>query len=224
MRDPLYRSRIGCTATAWTRNPASPRSTTRARVTQALWTGVGGSHTINEVRTIESFSTSGAASRLKAIRELLDVAFGGKFSDEDWLHTLGGWHVVIVDSGHVVAHGAVVARTLQVEGRLFRTGYVEGVATLPERRGEGLGSLAMSELMHVIEEGYEFGALSTGRHRFYERLGWERWRGPTFVRQGGTLVRTKHEDDGVMVLRFGASAGVDLTAAISCEARSGDDW
>ncbi len=68
------------------------------------------------------------------------------------------------------------------------------------------------------------GALSTSKQRFYERLGWERWLGPTFVRRGGGVVRTPDEDDGIMVLRFGASREVDRTAAISCEARSGDDW
>jgi hypothetical protein len=37
-------------------------------------------------------------------------------------------------------------------------------------------------------------------------------------------VRTPEEDGGIMVLRFGATATLDLTAAISCEARAGDDW
>ncbi len=71
---------------------------------------------------------------------------------------------------------------------------------------------------------FEFGALSTGRHGFYERLGWERWHGPTFVRHGPELVRTEDEDDGVMVLRFDRSLAVDLSGSISCEARTGDDW
>jgi len=66
--------------------------------------------------------------------------------------------------------------------------------------------------------------LSTGRHEFYQRLGWERWLGPTFVRRGEALVRTPDEDDGIMVLRFGRSRDTDLTAPIACEAREGDDW
>jgi hypothetical protein len=44
------------------------------------------------------------------------------------------------------------------------------------------------------------------------------------VRCGDDLVRTPDEDAGIMVLRFGPSAGVDLAAPISCEARTGDDW
>ena len=71
---------------------------------------------------------------------------------------------------------------------------------------------------------HDLGALSTGSPGFYGRLGWERWRGPTYVRRGDDLVRTPDEDAGIMVLRFGPSAGVDLAAPISSEARAGDDW
>jgi hypothetical protein len=55
-------------------------------------------------------------------------------------------------------------------------------------------------------------------------MGWERWRGPTYVRRGPDLVRSADEDDGVMVLRQGPSQALDLTDAISCPGRAGDDW
>jgi len=48
--------------------------------------------------------------------------------------------------------------------------------------------------------------------------------GPTFVRSGSEVIRTEDEDDGVMVLRFGPSEVVDLTAPLSCQSRRGDDW
>lgn len=161
---------------------------------------------------------------LTRVRRLLDEAFEDDFNEEGWQNTLGGWHVVIEEAADVIAHAAVVPRAIQIAGRPFRTGYVEGVATAPRRQGEGLGSLVMSRLNRLVRGEFDLGALSTGRHTFYERLGWERWRGPTFVRDGDAMVRTKEDDDGVMVLRFGSSVGVDLTAPISCEARTGDDW
>ena len=158
------------------------------------------------------------------VRPMLDEAFAGRFGDPDWEHALGGTHVVVSDGGLVVAHAAVVPRELHVDGRPFGTGYVEAVATVPARQGRGLGTLAMAVATDVVRRSHQLGALSTGSPRFYERLGWERWRGPTFVRRGGDLVRTADEDDGIMVLRFGPSAGIDLAASLSCEARSGDDW
>ena len=124
----------------------------------------------------------------------------------------------------LVAHAAVVERVLEVGGSAVRAGYVEGVATTPTRQGEGLGSLVMQRVGQLLEAAFELGALSTGRHAFYERLGWERWRGPTFVRHGADIVRTADEDDGIMVLRYGSTSGLDLTLPISCETRPGDDW
>jgi len=82
----------------------------------------------------------------------------------------------------------------------------------------------MGEATDLVRRHFEMGALSTGLHGFYERLGWERWQGPTFVRQGSEAIRTADEDEGVMVLRLGPSRGVDLNAPISCERRPGDDW
>ena len=173
---------------------------------------------------IRRLTTAEASQDLLAeVRRLLDRAFAD-FSDDDWDHACGGWHVVVTDAGAVVAHAAVVPRVLEVGDRSFRTGYVEGVATAPARQGEGLGTQAMTEISAVLHHGFEMGALSTGRHSFYERLGWERWRGPTFVRHGPERIRTADEDDGVMVLRCGLSTGVDLTAPLACPSRPGDDW
>jgi aminoglycoside 2'-N-acetyltransferase I len=58
-----------------------------------------------------------------------------------------------------------------------------------------------------------------------ERLGWERWRGPSYVRAAnGTMTRSADEDGGIMILRCTPSRGVDLTATIACDERPGDSW
>ena len=175
---------------------------------------------------VQVFRTEDAPDGLLGqARALMDVAFDGDFGDDDWDHGLGGWHAVAVDGERVVSHAAVVARVLEVDGRPFPTGYVEAVATDPGRHGQGIGSLVMEEIGDIIRRDHELGALGTGRHAFYERLGWERWAGPTYVRTtGGGLARTPEEDDGVMVLRFGPSEGIALDGTISCEERDGDDW
>ena len=174
---------------------------------------------------LERFTSAEAsADRLAEIRALLLTAFGGDFSDEDWEHALGGWHVVVAEGRSVLSHAAVVPRRLEVGGRRLRAGYVEAVATHPARRREGLGSRVMAELSRLVAGAFELGALSTGAHGLYRRLGWERWRGPTYVRHGARLVRSAAEDDGIMVLRTAVTQDVDLAAPIVCEARRGDDW
>jgi len=174
---------------------------------------------------IARFTTTEASSDcLEQIRTLFFTAFDETFSDRDWEHALGGWHVVVNDGGVVIAHAAVVPRVLEVAGRPFRTGYVEGVATDPARQREGLGSEAMGEVSQLLRSEFEMGALSTSVHGFYERLGWRRWCGPTYARYGSELVRTEEEDGGVMALPFGPSKDIDPTASISCQSRLGDDW
>lgn len=177
------------------------------------------------MHTTRVFTTADAPHGvLDGVRRLLDEAFGGDFTDDDWDHTVGGRHVVVAAGDQILSHAAVVERTLEIDGRPWRTGYVEGVATDPGHHGRGHGSRAMARIADIVRDDFELGALSTWSHGFYERLGWERWRGPTFVRHGDALVRSADDDAGVMVLRFGPSRAVDLSAAISCEARSGDDW
>jgi aminoglycoside 2'-N-acetyltransferase I len=161
---------------------------------------------------------------LVPLRQLLDDAFGDGFDDTDWHHTFGGWRVVAVEGGEPVAHAAVVPRDIRIGEVDLRAGYVEGVATAPARQGDGLGAAVMEVVTLVLHDHFELGVLSTGLDGFYERFGWRRWAGPTFVRDGTHVRRTEDEDDGIMVLPFGPSAEVEATAPITCAARAGDDW
>ena len=159
------------------------------------------------------------------VRRLMDEAFAGDFTGDDWAHALGGWHALIREGGRVVAHAAVVERRILVGERVVRAGYVEAVAVRPPFQRRGLGSAVMAALAPLIRDRFDLGVLSSGEWRFYERLGWERWRGPTFVRDAtGVAQRSPDDDDGVMVLRRTPGDGLDLAAPITCEARAGDAW
>jgi aminoglycoside 2'-N-acetyltransferase I len=89
---------------------------------------------------------------------------------------------------------------------------------------QGLGTLLMREVDAYIVAGFELGALGTGSQAFYERLGWEAWRGPTSVRTASGLERTPDEDGSILVLRTPTSPPLSLTEPISCEWRPGDSW
>ncbi len=170
-------------------------------------------------------SVSLTAMQLHSIRSLLDTAFEGGFTDDDWDHALGGMHAFVERDGVMVAHGSVVARRLTIGARHLAAGYVEAVAVLPELQGTGLGSAVMRCLAATMIGGFELGALATGEWPFYERLGWERWRGPTWVRLAdGTLERSEGEDDSVMILRLPDSPTIDPAAPIICDTRPGDAW
>jgi aminoglycoside 2'-N-acetyltransferase I len=137
---------------------------------------------------------------------------------------MGGVHWFAMLGGRVVGHASVVPRILEADGRPIRTGYVEAVAVDPALQRRGIGTRLMTEAGTHIGEGSELGALGTGEHAFYERLGWERWQGPTFERTPAGDARTADDDDGVMVLRVPRSPALTLRERLSCEWRPGDSW
>src|SRR6185295_5569238 len=104
-------------------------------------------------------------SELRAIRSLMDAAFGTgeeAFADDDWQHALGGTHFLLEDGDVIVSHASVVQRALEIGGRPFRTGYVEAVATAPDRQGSGYGTAVMRAATKHIRATFELGALGTG--------------------------------------------------------------
>ncbi|MFG2028372.1 GNAT family N-acetyltransferase [Streptomyces sp. NPDC048825] len=120
-----------------------------------------------------------APAELRAVRTLLDDAFEGDFSDEDWDHTLGGVHALVHDDTGLAAHGAVVQRRVLHHGRSLRTGYVEGVAVRADIRRQGLGGRVMAALEGVIDRAYALGALSATHEGegLYASRGWQPWPG-----------------------------------------------
>lgn len=179
---------------------------------------------MNELRCVTTGELSDVD--LKALRDCLDEAFEHDFTDEDWAHTIGGWHAVMWDGSRVIAQVSVVPRELRCAERTMHTGYVEGMATREAYRRRGIASVLMRAANAHIEENYELGALSDGTdiEGFYGRLGWQEWRGPTYVDTADGPQRTSEEDGLVKVLPTAKTSGLDLDAAISCDWRTGDAW
>jgi aminoglycoside 2'-N-acetyltransferase I len=166
-------------------------------------------------------------AEITEIRRILWAAFpeGEEgFTEEDWQHGLGGVHFVLDVDGRIVGHASVVERELHVGGHPLRTGYVEAVAVDPARQGRGLGTVLMGHVTDDVRDRFELGALGTGSHRFYERLGWRTWAGPSFVRAASGTLPTPDEDGFILVLPTPSSPPLDFSAPISCEWRPGDVW
>jgi aminoglycoside 2'-N-acetyltransferase I len=163
-----------------------------------------------------------------AIRAMLEAAFGSddeeRFGKDDWDHAVGGVHFVLDVDGEVVGHASVVERVLHVGDHPLRTGYVEAVASAIGHQGAGFGSLLIADVNDYVRDGFELGALGTGRHHFYERLGWLIWKGPSSVRTSDGTHRTPDEDGFILVLPTPSSPPLDVTAPISCDWRPGDVW
>jgi aminoglycoside 2'-N-acetyltransferase I len=175
--------------------------------------------------TLHHATTDALPPRVRGeIRALLDAAFEGDFSDHDWNHASGGLHAWVRGPDGVISHGAVVARTLTCSGQVLHVGYVEAVATAAAHRRRGHGAAVMRRLGEHIQGTWPLGALSTGTPAFYESVGWERWRGPTFVAGPAGRLRTPDDDGGIMILRTTRSPSLDLDGDIVCDWRPGDVW
>lgn len=178
------------------------------------------------MRIVETHRLSRAERR--ALRAMLDATWAGKdgtFTENDWRSATGGTHVLLEVDGSIVSHASIVERVLESGGRVLRTGYVEAVATRPEHQGHGCATAVMHTVAGLLDERYELGALDTGLTVFYERLGWQPWRGPTAVRTERGTIGTPEEDGLVMVrLTPRSPSDLDLGAPITCDWRPGDVW
>ncbi len=162
---------------------------------------------------------------LQTLCERAWAAKGSEFRPAAWQAARGGRHFVIAEAGAVVAHAAVVDRTLEWDGRPLRTGYVEAVATLPGRQGQGLGSAVMDAVAAFVDDQYELGALDTATPEFYERLGWVRWPGRTGVRRPEGIRLTPEEDGKVLLRLPGTSPDLRQDGLLVCDGqRPGEPW
>lgn len=172
------------------------------------------------------FESDGIDARTKEdLRELWNRAFGHQFSGDDADHAFGGVHVLMRDGARLVGHASAVTRRVRFgDGPWCDVGYVEAVATDPKRQGEGIGRCIMQRLRSEIAMRWPIAMLSTGRATlFYEALGWERWRGASYV-QTAQGVAPANEHGGLMILRLDPLTVPDLTLSVTCEDRNGDPW
>src|SRR5262249_57619599 len=92
---------------------------------------------------------------------------------------------------------------------------VDGVARVPGEQGLGYGSAVMRRLAAESDD-YVIGCLQTDSPAFYERLGWEVWRGSLAGRSEHGLIPTP-DQRGVMVLRLPQTPPLDLEMQLTVE-------
>jgi aminoglycoside 2'-N-acetyltransferase I len=135
----------------------------------------------------------------------------------------GGRHFLASRGTELVAHAVVTTRWVQPDGQPeLGTAYVDAVSVLPKYQGLGYGSEVTRRLAAGIDD-YEIACLQTDEPAFYERLGWEVWRGPLAGRRGGELIPTP-DQRGVMVLRLARTPAIDLEAELTIECQPYRIW
>jgi len=164
------------------------------------------------------------ATRAEIIQVCIDAHQEEDFKNLFTYAPTGGWHFLAYHADKLVSHAAVSTRWLQVEGQpLLKTAYIDAVATLPTHQGQGYGSAVMRQLASDIDREYIIGCLETERKTFYERLGWQTWRGPLAGRSEQGLIPTP-EQRGIMVLQLSRTPPLDLDSALSIECQDERIW
>jgi aminoglycoside 2'-N-acetyltransferase I len=180
----------------------------------------------DEVATVKMFATEEIVPIVrKRVIELCIEAHNSQEFRRLFLYFIpsGGRHFLGYRGDELVSHAVVTTRWAQPEGLpVLKTAYVDAVSTLPKYQGLGYGSAVMRALTSAIDD-YEIACLQTDREGFYERLGWEVWRGPLAGRDGDQLIPTP-EQRGVMVLRLPHTPPLDLDTRLSIERQPDRIW
>lgn len=157
-----------------------------------------------------------------AVRELCERAYEEEF--ELILDTFSNaTHILGYHQDNLVSHALWVTRWLQVDDApTLRTAYVEAVATEPTYQRRGFATAIMQRVAQEIQD-FDLAALSPFSAEYYQRLGWELWRGPLFIRQDGALISTP-DDEEVMIMRLPNTPPFELNARLSAEWREGELW
>jgi aminoglycoside 2'-N-acetyltransferase I len=158
---------------------------------------------------------------LDEVLALCSEAYGEDFAPV--LERVGpGTHLLGRRKGNLVSHAMWITRMLEPTSLSpLRTAYVEAIATAPAFQKRGYATELLRRLEREIQD-FDLGALSPSSAPFYERRGWEPWRGPLLIRRGRILELTP--DETVMVLRLPKTPSLDLDEPLSAEWRRGELW
>jgi RimJ/RimL family protein N-acetyltransferase len=87
------------------------------------------------------------------------------------------WYIWVCENDMLVSNVEIVERTITVDNRPLRVGGIGGVATLPEFRGRGLATQAMTAAARYMKEELrlDYGLLITGSSKksLYAGMGWQ---------------------------------------------------
>ncbi|MEV7523853.1 GNAT family N-acetyltransferase [Streptomyces sp. NPDC091371] len=164
-----------------------------------------------------------AAGELAELRDMLVDCFSPRYDESAWAHCLGGTHYLLRHRGQLVSHGALIPRHFEQAGRELRGLYGESMATVPNLRGRGLGSIVLAAATADILMHHEIGVFAASKYHFYERLGWLKWPGETYVVAADGR-RPAAPARGAVMYRLPPGSTIDPAGDLAADWRAGDIW
>lgn len=149
-------------------------------------------------------------------REL--TALCGEAYEEDFSELMAGYgesavHVIGFEGETIASHGLWVPCRVRAGERDLRAASVEALATRPSHQGRGLGGAVLRRIVdEAAGRGFELCLLWAFDVGWYERRGWELWRGP--VAELGEEGLVPLTGDDVMIHRLPRTPALDLGAPL----------
>jgi RimJ/RimL family protein N-acetyltransferase len=165
-------------------------------VTRQTWEALPSTHSPGNISVLIK-----ATHELTPEEQELQQALLKRVFHDDPYNTLSwaspDWNILVYNENVLAAQVEIVERTITVGEQPVHVGGIGGVATLPEFRGRGLATHAMSHAAQYIKKnlGREFGLLITGERRstFYEGIGWQFISEPVYFDQPSGKIK----NDGI---------------------------
>ena len=164
-----------------------------------------------------------SVAELRELRDMLEETFGPRYDQVAWEHCLGGTHFLLRYQGQLVSHVSLVRRLFEQDGRPIEGVYGESMATVPALQGKGLGSILAAMATADVLLHYELGAFAASKYHFYERLGWRKWAGKTFVVTDSGR-RPAAPDRGAVMALLPPGTVIDPERDLTTDWRPGDIW
>ncbi len=136
-----------------------------------------------------------------------------------------GLHVIGYLGDELVSHAVATTRWLQTgTSPLLKTAYIDAVATATAYQGRRFGSVVMRRLAAEVATDYEAACLETSDAvGFYEKIGWQEWRGALAGRGEHGLIPTP-DQKGIMVLRLPRTPELDFDGLLTIEDQGARIW
>lgn len=132
-------------------------------------------------------------------------------------------HVLAYRGEQLIGHAMVSTRWMQPEGYpILRSAYIDAVSVAPTEQGKGIGKIIMQQVAAEIAD-YEIAGLETDKFGFYERVGWERWRGSLAGRGSEGLIPTP-DQEGVMILCLPKTPPLNKSGLLTIEDQGARIW
>lgn len=159
---------------------------------------------------------------LMTIFKLLKEVNGEDFSVENLSNAFGGIHFLAYENKMLIGHVAVVQRSMLLDNKPHKVGYVESLGVHPNYQHKGVAGSLVKEINLMIDKCYHFGALSplNETKNLFEEAGWNEMMSPYYEYTLVGIVPSSIQ----CVMTYSNRLALDSKKKLVCDYRENNAW